>query len=80
MARQFATRLGLLAFAASTAEALGTGVDLGSALTTALWRLALFYGLGWVCGELARRLVEEDAQQEFANWKAAADAPQASSP
>ena len=80
MAQQFAGRLGLLAFAATALDAAWSGLDLGGGVTLALVRLAIFYGLGLICGGLAGWLMEEQAQQEFDRWKAAADAPPASMP
>jgi hypothetical protein len=64
MGRQFAVRLALIAFAASTMRSLIDAVDFGGALQIALLHGAVFFGLGWVCGELARRVVEENARQE----------------
>lgn len=64
MGRQFAVQLALIAFAASTLRSLIDAVDFGSALQIALLHGVVFLGLGWVCGELARRVVEENARQE----------------
>lgn len=75
LAVTFACRLGLLAFAATALEAAVTGQDLAAGIFQALLRLALFYGLGLVCGGAAGWLMEERAQQDFEHWKAAADAP-----
>ena len=77
MAQQFASRLALLVFAASAAERIWSDADLSGTLTTVLLRTAVFYGLGLVCGELARQLVEEDAEREFKTLQAAADGPSA---
>ncbi|OYW23876.1 MAG: hypothetical protein B7Z55_03095 [Planctomycetales bacterium 12-60-4] len=77
MAVAFACRLGLLAFAATALDAAWAGTDLSGGITAALVRLAAFYALGLVCGGMAGWLVEEQAQQEFERWKAAADAPPA---
>lgn len=71
MATQFASRLALVVFAASAAEQLWSCSDLSAALASVLVHTAVFYGLGLVCGDLARRLVEEDAEREFEQWKAA---------
>jgi hypothetical protein len=73
VATQFASRLALVVFAASAAERVWSCTNLGAALTDVLVYTALFYGLGLVCGDLARRLVEEDAEREFETWKAAAE-------
>jgi hypothetical protein len=71
VATQFASRLALLVFAASAIELMGSRGDLSGTLTTMLIRTAVFYGLGLVCGDLARQLVEEDAQRAFDQWQAA---------
>jgi hypothetical protein len=73
MVRQFAGRLSLLAFGATAAEGALQGFPLEGVLKVALLRLALFYGLGLVCGRLAQWLVEEAAQSEFARGMAMAD-------
>jgi hypothetical protein len=78
VARLFAFRLCLLAFAATTADAAVTGQDAAAGLTAGLVRMAVFYGLGLVCGGLATLLIDEQVQQEFDRWKAAADAAPAS--
>lgn len=70
MARQFAVRLALVAFAASTVDGLLDGVDFAGTLQSALIHAGAFFGLGWICGELAGRAVEESARQEAARrWK-----------
>jgi hypothetical protein len=66
MARQFAVRLALVAFAASLAAGLCESLDFSGAVTSALAHAAAFFGLGWICGELASRVVEENARQEVA--------------
>lgn len=72
MARQFAVRLALVAFAASILQGLVESVDFAAALESALWHAAAFFGLGWICGELAGRVVEENARQEVARrWQEA---------
>lgn len=64
MGRQFAVRLALIAFAASTLRSLIDAVDFSSAVQIALLHGVVFLGLGWVCGELSRRVIEENARQE----------------
>jgi len=78
VARLFAFRLSLLAFAATTAEGAVTGSDAASGLMAGLVRMAVFYGLGLVCGGLATVLMDEQVAQDFERWKAAADAAPAS--
>ena len=70
MARQFAVRLALIAFAASTIHGLIDSVDFAATMQSALLHGAAFFGLGWVCGQLAGQVVEENARQEVARrWK-----------
>ena len=70
MARQFAVRLAMVAFAASTLHGLCEFVDFAGTVQSALWHAAVFFGLGWVCGVLAGQVVEESARQEVARrWK-----------
>jgi hypothetical protein len=78
VARQFAFRLSLLVFAATTAEGAVTGTDVAGGLMTGLVRMAVFYGLGLACGGLATLLMDERVAQDFERWKAAADAAPAS--
>jgi hypothetical protein len=66
MARQFAVRLALVAFAASTVRGLLESADFVGTIESALLHGAVFFGLGWVCGELAGKVVEESARQEVA--------------
>ncbi len=77
MAAAYASRLGLIAFGATAFEAACAGTDLIGGVTTALVRLAMFYGLGLVCGGIAGRLAEEQARQDLERWIEAAEAPAA---
>jgi len=65
VAGHFAFRLSLIAFATASLRGLIAGVDFSDALKTALVAAALFYGLGLIVGELARRVIEEHVQAEF---------------
>jgi hypothetical protein len=71
----FAGRLGSLAFAATALDAAWQGADLAAGVTAALGRLVLFFIIGAGLGEIARRLMEEVVQAEFARWIAAAETP-----
>lgn len=73
MVRQFAGRLSLLVFGATAMEGAVMGFPTESVLTTALLRMAVFYGLGLVCGGLAQWLVEEAARDDFARVMAAVE-------
>lgn len=66
MARQFAVRLALIAFAASILHGLIEQSDFAGTIQSALMHAAAFFGLGGICGELAGRVVEENARQEIA--------------
>jgi len=59
LAHQFAVRLALVAFATATAQALFEGQAFEAALRFALGAAAGFWALGWVCGFLAQRAIEE---------------------
>ena len=59
MAHEFAVRLASIAFATATLQGVITGAGFQPTLKTALVVLAAFYGLGFLCGEIARRIVEE---------------------
>jgi len=64
VAIQFANRLSLIAFSTSSLRSAIGGTGFESGIQEALAALAIFYVLGLVLGELARRLVEENAQIE----------------
>lgn len=64
MAVPFACRLALLVFAATALEQIWSVDDLSAALGRVLTATAVFFGLGLICGEMARRLAEEQAQRE----------------
>jgi hypothetical protein len=70
VARQFASRLALIAFTAASLRGLISGADFQGTLQTALIAMAVFYGLGLVLGELARRVVEEHVVAEWARLTA----------
>lgn len=63
MANDYAVRLALIAFATAAVQGVCTGAAFEPALKTALAAAAAFYVLGWLCGEMARRLVEEGVQR-----------------
>ena len=65
MAAQFAGRLALIAFAITEARGLLVGGDFNSVTKAALLATAVFFLLGLLTGELARRVVEESATREF---------------
>lgn len=66
MAHKFGLQLSLIGFATITFQGLISGADFSSCFQSALLVLVVFYLLGVVLGELARRLVEENAVAEVA--------------
>ncbi len=75
MAQEYALRLALIAFATAAIQGLLTGAEFQPALKLALGAAFAFYVLGWLCGEMARRIVEESVQM---NRKPAAAPPDSS--
>ena len=65
MAHKFAVQLSLIAFAAVSIRGLISGADFQLTLQSALLVLMGFYPFGWILGELARRLVEENVTTEL---------------
>ena len=59
MAHEYGVRLALIAFATAAIQGLATRAAFEPALRTALAAAAAFYVLGWLCGEMARQIVEE---------------------
>jgi hypothetical protein len=66
VAHQFAVRFAWIAFATAAVQGLAGGADFEAALKISLFVLVVFYALGYICGEIARRLVEEHTQLEIA--------------
>jgi len=71
VSRNYATRLALIAFATSVLHGLILGGDFEACIKTALGIMAVFYGVGLMLGELARRLVEDSIEAGVARWQAA---------
>src|SRR5689334_14840597 len=59
VAHVYAVRLALVAFATTAIQGVVQRADFESALRHSLAAAAAFYALGWICGELGRRIVEE---------------------
>ena len=78
VASQFANRLSLIAFATVTVRGLLSGSDFQGTLQAALLSLGAFYVVGFVLGELARRVVEESVDAELAAQRAKMSPPSAS--
>ncbi len=76
MAQDYAVRLALVAFATATIQGLVTRSAFEPALKLALGAAAACYVLGWLCGEMARRIVEENVQA-MASRQAPANPPTA---
>jgi hypothetical protein len=67
VAHEFAVRLALIAFATAAIQGLANRADFEAALKLALAAAAACYVLGWLCGELARRVVEESVRRTTSN-------------
>ena len=65
MASLFASRLSLIAFATVSVRGVITGAEFEGTLKSALFAAVVFYGLGLVVGELARRVIEDNVRSEF---------------
>ena len=74
MAHEYAVRLALIAFATASIQGLISNADFQPAVQTSLIALAVFYVLGYVCGELAQRIVEESFVAAVQNEAAASAA------
>ncbi len=66
LSTQFAQRLALIAFATAVLRGLVCGADFFGTIQTALIAIGAFYALGWLVGEAARRLVEENLKVDLA--------------
>lgn len=64
MAKQFATRLSLLSFVSRLAGGLICRDDFYASMSNALITAGVFFLVGFACGELARRIVQELAANE----------------
>jgi hypothetical protein len=62
--------LSLLAFAAVSLSGAVGGDDFDGTIRAALVAGAVFAGLGFVLGDVARRAVEEQVESEFNRWMA----------
>jgi uncharacterized protein YqgC (DUF456 family) len=62
VAQEYAVRLALISFATAAIQGLVMRADFESALKSALAAALAFYVLGWLCGEMARRIVAESVQ------------------
>lgn len=75
VATQFAARVALIAFASVTLRGVIELADFQMTMFSALSVAAVFFGLGLVIGELARRTVEEIAHREFEELTATRQTP-----
>jgi hypothetical protein len=78
VAHEFAVRFALIAFATAAVQGIGAGAAFEPTLKVALVVLAAFYGVGYVCGEIARRTVEESVQADVARRKSQPAGPEPS--
>jgi hypothetical protein len=80
VAHEYAVRLALIAFATASIQGIATRADFEPALKLALSAAAAAFVVGWLCGEMARRIVEESVQPAAGREEpspAPASAPQA---
>jgi len=77
---QFAGRLSLIAFATAAFRGLWTQADFFGTIQTALVSLGVFYVLGLVIGEAARRIVEENAKADLVERLGSASSPGTGTP
>jgi hypothetical protein len=71
LATHFAGRLALISFATAALRGLACGADFFGTIQTALIALGAFYVLGFIIGEAARRIVEENARSELMRLRGA---------
>jgi hypothetical protein len=62
VAQEYAVRLAWIVFATAAIQGLVMRADFEPALKSALAAALVFYVLGWLCGEMARRIVEESIE------------------
>lgn len=67
MAHEFGIRLALISFATASIQGVFQGTEFRGSLTAALVCLALFYVVGHVCGELTKRVIEEQLKLNQTN-------------
>jgi hypothetical protein len=72
---QFASRLSLIAFATAAVRGLLSQADFYGTIQTALVALGVFYVLGLVIGDAARRIVEENAKADLVERFSSASVP-----
>jgi len=69
VALHYAFRLSLIAFATESVRGILSHSDFIGATQSALLAAVIFFGLGFVLGEIATRLVEESERVIFEKWK-----------
>jgi len=65
VAKVFAARLSLITFTAVVIDSLISGMAFRDGIGSAMSTGAIAFGLGLIVGELARRIIEENAEAEF---------------
>ncbi len=75
MRHHFAGRIALVAFGMVMVQGALGSLDVEGCLKSALAAGCLFYGFGFMVGELGRRMAEERARADFTRWMVAATAP-----
>jgi hypothetical protein len=59
VAHEYGVRLATIAFATALLQGVIEGGSVTNTVQSGLLALAIFYGLGWLTGEVTRRAVEE---------------------
>lgn len=77
MTQHYASRLALLAFATAVIRGLALADTFQSMIHTALIATAVFYGLGFLLGELARQTAVDGARREFQDFMTKLPPPKA---
>ena len=80
VANAFARHLALVSFAALTLRGLVMGADFQSTLRTALLAIPVFFVLGLLGGDIARRVVEEQVEQQLPELASPTTSPSEASP
>lgn len=76
----YAQQLALIAFATVLLQAAGSGAAFETTVTLGLQVLVLFYVVGALLGEMARRVVEDSVTAEFRQTAAATSSSPTASP
>ncbi|QDT66763.1 hypothetical protein [Calycomorphotria hydatis] len=79
MGTQYAGRLALIAIGVVVARGMIAGRDFTGIVQTALFAAIIFWGLGRVLGDIAKRLVEEQVRSKYEKLWAERQQPETAS-